>query len=819
MKKLLVFVMLVSCSFIYAQNEVFMYNPDGTKEYFYVNDKVKYLQYKNSAMEDVRSLCSIAQKVDTVMPDILKFTLDETNIERFDRNALALDSVFLATELVYINDSTIQWCFNKIMLQVKDNTKLDNLLDIYDIPYNSYKPFGLAEYEYLVELSVSEAFQYASLLYETGAFNYVVPAFYRYNGFNNPLYSSQWGLKNTGQSNGIVGMDINAEPAWSLSTGKDVVIAVIDCGVQLDHPDLAANLLPGYDALGYGSNGGYSNTDYHGTACSGIIAAVDNTVEIKGVAYEAKIMPIRIGFGLSWSDEAAVSAFTYAYTHGADVISCSWGGGSPDPTLTNTINTVVNNGRNGLGSPVLFSSGNYYYNNATSVSYPASLSNTIAVGAMSQCGERKSPNSCDGETGWGSKYGDEMDVVAPGVLIPTTTINSNTILNFGGTSAACPHAAGVMALILSANPCLTATEARKILCSSCNKLNGYGCCCKQYGFWNEEVGYGKINAYKAVLMAIGLSHDYYVMGDIGQTSATTSWALENTGCMGLASGLYFVQKMEITKNITYPYVENPIIDVFTNGYSAASSNNGHNWFSISNITHTSAELKTYKYKVVTNAIGQQINQFFPAGNVWFNYTIYDAIEPNVLVNNVAIVNSPYNLNAFQNIETSNFTVQGSSVVRLRAGEGIFLGEGTYIEPNTSGDFYAYIEPFVVCENGNTRGEYGSQDTSSFNEDEYKEEEKITDFSSHVSCLVDENGSTSSMIVYPNPVTGTFNIRLGNPYEAIGRVDVANLQGSIVFSKNNVSNDGIDISAIPQGMYVVRVTSNMGNVYFGKFVKE
>ena len=367
MKKLLVFVMLVSCSFIYAQNEVFMYNPDGTKEYFYVNDKVKYLQYKNSAMEDVRSLCSIAQKVDTVMPDILKFTLDETNIERFDRNALALDSVFLATELVYINDSTIQWCFNKIMLQVKDNTKLDNLLDIYDIPYNSYKPFGLAEYEYLVELSVSEAFQYASLLYETGAFNYVVPAFYRYNGFNNPLYSSQWGLKNTGQSNGIVGMDINAEPAWSLSTGKDVVIAVIDCGVQLDHPDLAANLLPGYDALGYGSNGGYSNTDYHGTACSGIIAAVDNTVEIKGVAYEAKIMPIRIGFGLSWSDEAAVSAFTYAYTHGADVISCSWGGGSPDPTLTNTINTVVNNGRNGLGSPVLFSSGNYYYNNATCV--------------------------------------------------------------------------------------------------------------------------------------------------------------------------------------------------------------------------------------------------------------------------------------------------------------------------------------------------------------------------------------------------------------------------------------------------------------------
>ena len=359
MRKLLVFVMFVSYSFIYAQNEVFMYNPDGTKEYFHINNQVKYLQYKNSVVDDLQSLCSIAQKVDTIMPDILKFTLDETNIERFERNASALDSVFLATELVYINDSTIQWCFNKILLQAKDNTELEDLLNMYEIPYKSYKPFGLAEYEYLVELSVSEAFQYANLLYETGAFNYVVPAFYRCNGFNNPLYFSQWGLKNVGQDCGTLGMDVNAEPAWSLSTGKDVVIAVIDCGVQLDHPDLVANLEPGYDALGYGSNGGYSNADYHGTACSGIIAAVDNTIGIKGVAYEAKIMPIRAGLGVYISDEAAVYAFNHAYTHGVDIISCSWGGGSCDPTLTNAINTVVNNGRNGLGCPVLFSSGNY----------------------------------------------------------------------------------------------------------------------------------------------------------------------------------------------------------------------------------------------------------------------------------------------------------------------------------------------------------------------------------------------------------------------------------------------------------------------------
>lgn len=156
---------------------------------------------------------------------------------------------------------------------------------------------------------------------------------------------------------------------------------------------------------------------------------------------------------------------------------------------------------------------------------------------------------------------------------------------------------------------------------------------------------------------------------------------------------------------------------------------------------------------------------------------------------------------------------------MRAGEEIFLREGTYIEPNTSGDFYAYIEPFVVCENGNMRGEYGSHDTSLFNEDENKENVVITDFSSPASCLVDENEATSSMVIYPNPITGTFNIHLGNLYEVVKRVEVANLQGYIVYSKDNVTNEGIDVSAIPQGMYVVRVTSKTGNVYFGKFIKE
>ena len=149
------------------------------------------------------------------------------------------------------------------------------------------------------------------------------------------------------------------------------------------------------------------------------------------------------------------------------------------------------------------------------MSYPATLSGVIAVGASSMCDERKNPSSCDGES-WGSNYGTGIDVVAPGVKIYTTDISGPSGYNsgdyrsdFNGTSSACPNAAGVAALILSVNANLTQSQVRQILELNTDKIGSYtfspSVLGQPNGTWNSEVGYGRLNACQAVLGAIGNS--------------------------------------------------------------------------------------------------------------------------------------------------------------------------------------------------------------------------------------------------------------------------------------------------------------------------
>ena len=372
-----------------------------------------------------------------------------------------------------------------------------------------------------------DAIETANRFYESGLFDYAEPNLTLFDGLmavpNDPLYNYQWGHNNTGsaiQYSGTPGVDMKVQQAWDITKGAGIKIAVIDEGVDLIHPDLQANLLQGFDAVKYSSSPGdgkpLSANNGHGTACAGIIAAIaNNNLGIAGVAPESKIIPINVVMsnGIFTSYGGIAAGFDYAWQSGADVISNSWGGGSPSSVLDDAINRAVTLGRSGKGCVVLFASGN----SSASISYPSSNTNVICVGGSSMCGEHKTAVSCDGENWWGANYGPGLDIVAPCVKIATTDISSaggynsaagtagDYLLEFNGTSSATPNAAGVAALILAANNNLSANQATTILESSCTKLSSYNysiAAGQPNGTWNNETGHGMVNALNAVQAAL-----------------------------------------------------------------------------------------------------------------------------------------------------------------------------------------------------------------------------------------------------------------------------------------------------------------------------
>jgi hypothetical protein len=221
----------------------------------------------------------------------------------------------------------------------------------------------------------------------------------------------------------------------------------------------------------------------------------------------------------------------WAWQNGASVISNSWGHNSLASSLIDdAITDALALGRSGLGTIIVFASGN----NNGAVIYPGNSNpDIVTVGAMSPCGERKSTTSCDTENLWGSNFGATLDVVAPGVLISTTDQQGGSGYNptqplhswaggslvggdfpddsytiwFNGTSSATPMVAGVAALILSVNPCLTHDQVEDIIEQTAQKVGGYGYAMtmgRPNGTWHNEMGYGLVDAEAAVQSALAL---------------------------------------------------------------------------------------------------------------------------------------------------------------------------------------------------------------------------------------------------------------------------------------------------------------------------
>lgn len=409
---------------------------------------------------------------------------------------------------------------NNFYVKLKNASDISNLYSY--VKSNNLEVLGRDPYMPLwfvircTKQNSKNSLELANQFYETNMFASAEPAFIYHDlsASIDPLFNLQWGLKNTGQYGSTsTGIDIKAEQAWTLATGSNVKTAIFDQGFEMNHPDLLNNVF----GTGYDANNGTSPSivkGNHGTACAGIVGAVqNNSIGVSGIAPNTKLVSISINLQFSDTPIQLASGFSWARTNGVDIISNSWGGYAPSNIITDAITDAINLGRGGKGCVVVFAAGN---ENNTSIRYPGSaLPNILVVGAMSPCGERKSPTSCDGETFWGGCYGSQLDVVAPGVKIATTDrqgsngyTSNDYDETFNGTSSACPAVAGVCALILSANPCLSSKQVRDILEKTSQKVGGYSYTItagRPNGTWNNEMGYGLVNAYAAVVMAQQMS--------------------------------------------------------------------------------------------------------------------------------------------------------------------------------------------------------------------------------------------------------------------------------------------------------------------------
>ena len=543
MKKIIgLFTIIFFVNLLTAQKE-FIYTEYGNKVYFSLLDSLKMINIKTASISDSsrikNSLIIAYGSVEEFAPNLY---LVNTKNSIIDTSVSIVQDTFESKVLLSL-DSTIMWTSNRIILKTK-NIAIDKLLRDYKIQYDSYWKLGYDTNTYIVKLQESSdlSIDYSNFLYESGEVIFAEPDFGFIMRVDNPLYSDQWALNNTGQNEGIEGLDININTAWDISSGNNIRIAVIDEGVDLTHPELINNLLLGYDATNgaSGINGACKQNDAHGTCCAGIIGSENNDIGVKGIAYNSKIIPIRIGYSSvggmqnrwtynSWCADGIYKAWSI---YEADILSNSWGGGNDSSAVKKqAIKNAIDYGRNGKGCVVVFSAGNYTTSNyTTSVKFPASLStitSVISVGALTYCGCRKYYSSCGNENWWGSCYGFGLSVMAPGIKISTTDIQGDYGYNknntssesdydnkdytkyFNGTSAACPHVSGVAALILSVNPNLTSQQVRDIIEQTAQKVGGYtysnNPTLHPNGTWNNEMGYGLVDAYKAVSLALAMA--------------------------------------------------------------------------------------------------------------------------------------------------------------------------------------------------------------------------------------------------------------------------------------------------------------------------
>jgi len=454
----------------------------------------------------------------------------------------------------YVGDQPL-WPTGEIVFKPKKDIEFDKIKQLFPKHFTLVRKKKHGVYV-IKPTAIQSLIKTANLIYESNLVEWCEPNFLieiekqQLEHSTDPLFPQQFYLH---QTNNI---DINAPQAWNITTRScPIRVAVIDDGVE-NHEDLTGRVLSGFTPLnpiGYGApvynlpptNEGIIG---HGQACAGIIGASHNSLGIAGVFPAAEIVPVNIfyswfldpnapiGSRLRWLETAEnlADAINWAWDTGeAKVLSNSWGYHTTNPDNINESGQIIQAiynartlGRNGLGSIVVFASGNSHQS-FSGVTFPANVDGVLTVGAIDR----------DGNIWSYSSRGNQLDLVAPsgdtnsnGDVTTTDRMGNlgyssgNYTTQFGGTSGAAPQVAGVVAMILSENPLLTEAEIRVILQNTATDMGTAG--------FDQTFGYGLIDAYAALQAVIPeiIGPDFicdpsvYTISNL-PTGATVSWSI------------------------------------------------------------------------------------------------------------------------------------------------------------------------------------------------------------------------------------------------------------------------------------------------------
>jgi subtilisin family serine protease len=483
---LVLLIVSLSTSLSFARGET---PPTGTK--FLAQDSLPHSERGG-----------LAQRPVEYDPHTLVITLSETGIERarVDQNSRGH---------VVTGMASLDRLMNRFGVSVMDPS----------IPLGETSTGNIAPHFYKLTLDPGVDPLEAAAQFQSNPFIEIAEPNYIYKSMYIPDdidFPRQWALHNTGIEGGIEDADIDAPEAWDIQRGSpDIVIAVIDTGVLLSHPDLSANIWTnsgeiqdngmdddgnGYidDVVGwdfvtathvYPGEDGFPQdndpTDFqgHGTHVAGIAAAVgDNNLNIAGVCMHCSIMPLRAGYkdpngyGILQHFDI-LNAIYYAASNGAHILNMSFGSTEESTMMRSALEYASTR-----GLILVAAAGNF--GSDVDIGYPAGYDPVIAVAATNWFDQRSIWTPCAG-----SAYGHHIDLAAPGDIILSTHLN-NSLMYMSGTSMAAPLVAGAAGLLLSERPWLTPQDVRLILTSTTDPKN-----------FDQYIGSGRLNVHRALLMS------------------------------------------------------------------------------------------------------------------------------------------------------------------------------------------------------------------------------------------------------------------------------------------------------------------------------